>query len=362
MPFNKIIHSIPDLYHPFLPAIFHREIPPEPFADCLNCPMIAEKEELIGADLAKPFSPATKCCTFTPRIPNYVVGAILSDPEKSISEGKQRILDRIKSGEGIIPNGVYPTKKYNDYHLAIAEKKFGISKSLRCPYYLNDKYNCTIWKYREAICSLWFCKHLGGDTGADFWKSMTKYFKNIQESLMVYTAQECGLFPVDLYGEGSYYKLYDNPLEQKEQYSKIWGKWERRKEQYYIRCYEIVINLSPDQAKICFSGGKGLEKELENKWNELVFIPDLLIANKNAIGVANGASYQIEVNSFIKPINKTIAWSFQLPAYVIDFFDGKNSTNQIMQKLQDNFNTTLEREIIIALFRHNILKEAKSLI
>ena len=86
MPFNKIIHSIPDLYHPFLPAIFQREIPPEPFADCFNCPMIAEKEELIGSDLAKPFSPATKCCTFTPRIPNYVVGAILSDPEKSISE------------------------------------------------------------------------------------------------------------------------------------------------------------------------------------------------------------------------------------------------------------------------------------
>ena len=359
MPFRKIQDSIPDFYHPFLPELFQHEIPPEPFADCHNCPMIDEKEELTGSDMAKPFSPATKCCTYTPRIPNYMVGAILADSEKSMFSGIKRIQERIKSREGIIPNGVYPTKKYHDYYMENAEKEFGNSKSLRCPYYIHDKYNCTIWKYREAICSFWFCKHLASDTGADFWKSMIKYFKTIQESFLVVATQDSGLFPVDLYGDNSYYQLHvnENPTVRKKEYSKIWGKWEGREEQFYIRCYEVVINLSAHQQKNLFSDGEKLERELETKLHELEFIPDLLIADKNTIEAINGNSYQIEVNSFIRPINKTIAWSFQLPKYVMDYFDGKNRTNQIIKKLQENYNTTLDPEIIIALYRHNILKD-----
>ncbi len=363
MSFRKILHSIPDIYHSFLPEIFHQDIPPEPFSNCSNCPMIAEKMDAPDSDLAKPFSPHTKCCTFTPRIPNYMVGGILSDIDPSLIEGKERILERIKLKKGVIPNGIYPTKRYHDYYEANAQNEFGRSKKLRCPFFVDDKFNCTIWKYREAICSFWFCKHLASDIGAEFWKSVTDYLKNIQGSFIAISANECGLQLVDLYGKNTSYELdgENNSFNNIEQYSKTWGKWEGREDQYYIRCFEIVKNLSLDLTSSFISDAKSLEKEVEIKQNELVFLPEFLIADKNAIRAINRNSYQIDISSFIRPTNKTIAWSFQLPKYVVDYFDGNTSTKEIIRKLFDKFSTTLEPEIIISLFRHGILKNAKSL-
>jgi hypothetical protein len=120
MAFRKIIDSIPAFYESYLPQVFQTVIPPEPFSDCLNCPMIAESRDAMEDNLSKPFAPDTKCCTFNPRIPNYMAGAILSDTDPAMEEGRRRITDRIRSGAGIFPNGVYPDLRY---HLLYNERR-----------------------------------------------------------------------------------------------------------------------------------------------------------------------------------------------------------------------------------------------
>jgi len=348
MPFRKLEDPVPEFYHPILPLVFQRYIPPEPFSDCLNCPMVAEKGEDPDLDLSRPFAQETKCCTFTPRIPNYLVGGILSDTDPSLFEGKQRIIMKIQSREGVIPNGLYPTKEYNSYFIAHSSLEFGRSKFLLCPYFIQGKYNCTIWKYREAICSFWYCKHIAAECGSDFWNSMVDYFKFIQDSLIEIAAKELELQLVDLYEIDNNTNL---------QYSKIWGKWVGKEEEYYKECFEIVSNLSASQIEKTTDSAQGLENKVEGNLNELVHLPEYLISNKNVLNDWTEDYYQIEVSSRIKSIDKSVSWAFQIPRFAIDYFDGHTKTPEVIRMIDENHYTQLELEILIALYHHGILIE-----
>jgi len=363
MPFRKIEDTVPEFYHSILPLLFQQQIPPEPFSDCFNCPMIAEKGEDPGLDLNRPFGYETKCCTITPRIPNYMVGGILSDPDPSLIEGKQRIMRKIQSREGIIPNGVYPTKEYNDYFIANSPIEFGRSKSLLCPYFIQDKYSCTIWNYREVICSFWYCKHIAARCGSDFWSSMVDYIKFIQDLFIEIAAKECGLYLVDLYGEGNYvnFQNEDDPQKTQNQYSEIWGKWLGKEEEYYKKCFEIVSNLPSTQIKEKLAIAQGLEKIVEHRLNDFVYLPEFLIANRNSLKEGNKDFYQIELSSYIKSTDKSIAWSFQIPRFAIDYFDGQTQTKEVIRMLDEKHFINLELEILIALYRHDILLEQKNI-
>jgi hypothetical protein len=94
-----------------LPEFFNKEVPPEQFSDCADCPMICSSHDKTGEDVSRPFSPETKCCTFHPRLPAYLVGAVLTDDDPELDAGKQKMIEKIASQRGIFPHGVYPTKK-----------------------------------------------------------------------------------------------------------------------------------------------------------------------------------------------------------------------------------------------------------
>ena len=351
MPFRKIADTIPEFYHSILPPFFQQQIPPEPFSDCFNCPMIAEKGEDSGLDLSRPFAHETKCCTFTPRIPNYMVGGILSDPDPSLIEGKQRIVKKIQSGEGILPSGVYPTKEYNDYFIDKSALGFGRSTSLLCPYFIQDKHSCTIWKYREVICAFWYCKHIAAKRGSDFWNSMVDYLKFIQDSFIGIAAKECGL----------YLHNQDEPVETLNRYNEIWGNWLGQEEEYYKKCFEIVRNLPATQTKEIFATAQGFEKIVEHRYNDFVYLPEFLIANNSSLRQSKEDNYQIELSSYIKSTDKSIAWSFQIPRFAIDYFDGQTQTKEVIRMVDEKHFINLELEILIALYRHDILLEQKNI-
>jgi len=363
MPFRKIAETIPEFYHAILPLLFQQQIPPEPFSDCFNCPMIGEKGEDPGLDMSRPFAHETKCCTFTPRLPNYMVGGILSDPDPSLLEGKQRIMAKIQSREGILPNGVYPSREYNDYFIERGALEFGRSKFLLCPYFIQDKYSCTIWKYREAICSFWYCKQIASKRGSDFWNSMVDYFMFIQDSFIELAVKECGLNLADPYESGPHIKFHheDEPVRRMNQYNEMWGKWLGKEEEYYKKCFEIVRNLPALHTKEIIATAKGLEKNTERRLNDFVYLPEFLLANRNSLREANKDSYQIEISSYIKSTDKSIAWSFQIPRFAIDYFDGQTQTNEVIRMVDEKHFIHLEPEILIALYRHDILIEQENI-
>ena len=359
MPFKKIKDSVPSFYHSFLPEVFQREIPPEPFTDCLNCPMTARTREDLSHDMSKPFAPDTKCCTFNPRLPNYIVGAILSDNDPAMEEGKQRIIERIRLKEGIFPNGVFPTSKYNRLYLEKSSTEFGRNRQLLCPYFIEDRLNCTVWKYREAICALWFCKYLAGRRGAEFWNSVIDYMKFLQESLLNLSAYRCGLQPVDPYGEGRYKAFRELSVagDAEEQYAEIWKEWKGHEAEYYMRCHQIVSGLEQEHIQGILQKGESLAMRIETIASDIIKVPEFLVLDKESVRDDQAGFYVVEIKNYIEILQKSVIWSFRLPKYILDSFDGKLRTSEVTQHILELHKVSIEPEILIALYSHGILTE-----
>ncbi len=357
MAFRKIIDSVPAFYEPYLPQVFQILIPPEPFSDCLNCPMIAESRDAMEDNLSKPFAPDTKCCTFNPRIPNYMAGAILSDTDPAMEEGRRRIIARIRSGTGIFPNGIYPDLRYHQLYQERRKEGFGREKELLCPFFQPGRFNCTVWKYRESICALWFCKHLAGARGSEFWNSVIDYMKFMQESLINVSAFMCGLEPVDPYGEGGRPE-YIVPCDRKkaeESYADLWKEWAGHETEYYVRCYEAVVNLTDDTIFRIHEKGRSLEDKIKSIAGEIVNVPEILKLDPEKVDDQHDGFYRIELRNYIEILEKHIVWSFRLPKNILDQFDGKSTSNEVLRQISVRSGVKVEPEIIIALYRHGIL-------
>ena len=118
------------------------------------------------------FSPKTKCCTFKPIVPNYLVGGILTE-----SKTKTKIHSYVELGNKITPLGYFPsTQELQDY-AAIIPDKFGIEESVQCE--LLDNGNCSIWQHRNNICSTYFCHYFKGIHGKNSFGKMFETFYNL---------------------------------------------------------------------------------------------------------------------------------------------------------------------------------------
>jgi hypothetical protein len=362
MAFRKIIDSLPAFYEPFLPRVFQTLIPPEPFSDCLNCPMIADSRDEMDDNLSKPFAPDTKCCTFNPRIPNYMAGAILSDTDPAMEEGRRKIRARIGSGEGIFPNGVYPDRRYHQLYLERSRGGFGRERELLCPYFQEGRYNCSVWKYRESICALWFCKHLAGSVGREFWNSVIDYMKFMQESLINVSAYMCGLEPVDPYGEGGRPEniVPDDKREAEKSYAALWKGWAGHEIEYYVKCYDAVVNLTDDIIVRIHEKGRSLEDKVASLAGEITTIPELLKLDPERVTDQHDGFLRVELRNYLEILERHIAWSFRLPKNILDPFDGITNTGEVLKQIADKAGIKVEPEILIALYRHGILIQPHS--
>ena len=121
---TTLFQQLPKIYEPMLPAIFGKPIPVEQYADCMNCHMCKPNDAVKDV---RTFSEKTKCCTFKPIIPNYLVGAILND-----TDNQTKLHDYIKTGTKLAPLGYYPTKTELRDYANIIPDKFGMDESVMC--------------------------------------------------------------------------------------------------------------------------------------------------------------------------------------------------------------------------------------
>ena len=91
--------TFPRVYAGLLPGFFDHPAPEEKKATCDACAMCPPAGEPTVEGVVY-FRPDAKCCTFTPRLPNYLVGAILSDPNPAMAEGRRRVRARIAQRVG----------------------------------------------------------------------------------------------------------------------------------------------------------------------------------------------------------------------------------------------------------------------
>src|SRR5512142_2026824 len=98
--------SLPPLYAGWMEELLPGPIPPEHDTTCGDCPMLAPTGAEDGSGLF--FLPDTKCCTYVPTIPNFLVGRILDEEQAGRVPARETVETRMARRIGVTPLGLAP--------------------------------------------------------------------------------------------------------------------------------------------------------------------------------------------------------------------------------------------------------------
>jgi Fe-S-cluster containining protein len=238
---SKDLSILPPLYTGWISELLRGPIPEETQATCQDCVMCdrngRNKSEIV-------FNPETKCCTFNPQLPNFLVGRILSDDSQAAKSAMEtQLLQGIATPLGVDPPRWY-TAQYKDN-----PENFGIDTKLLCPFYLPEANGvCSIRNHRNSRCATFFCKFNRGSVGVIFWKYMDQLLSRIEKLLSRWCVLQ--LNP----GEKAIEELFPPPMTEIDYSnpSRLWGKWFGKEKEFYKECSKLVDPLSwDDVSRIC---------------------------------------------------------------------------------------------------------------
>jgi hypothetical protein len=252
--------SLPPLYAGWIDALLRGPIPAETRATCDDCAMCAPPA--AKPDEGMYFSPRTKCCTYIPTVPNFLVGRALEDGDFAFSAGRATLDRRIAEGVGVHPLGVQAPARFSLLYDGGGAASFGRTETLRCPHYLEEAGGrCGIWKHRSAICATWFCKYERGAVGMAFWERLRDLLKEVEWALSTWCVLESGLdaaaleavFPPRL-RPGTKRALSAADVDGRPDTAaarKVWGPWLGREREFFRECGRRVGPLAwEDVARI----------------------------------------------------------------------------------------------------------------
>lgn len=353
---DTLVSSLPAVYKDLLSPELEKPAVKEARADCANCQMCNQGTMPAEAE-AVYFRPDTKCCTYHPSIPNFLVGAILKDGSPDMQDGKQRIKERIASRIGVMPYWLAPPTKYLLLYDVSRHTSFGRSAALKCPY-LTDAGLCSIWRHRETICSTFYCKFDGGEAGVAFWKTWKAYMQHVEQVLAVWSSKAIGRDLVNPLVEKT--KLTVEELEDKPPkdalYASWWGTWVSREEEYYVSCFNKVRSLSRRQfAKLVDETPKGkqLLSELRTRYAALSqpFLPERISLNggMRRLPIANGTVVTTPYNPYDSMVIEKELYE------VLEKLTHEKPLAETRAELSEKEGIELADELLIHLVRHAVL-------
>lgn len=242
---------LPPLYAAWMNELFAGPIPHETEATCDDCAMVPSPGDAPDA-ASRAFDPSVKCCTFLPRLPNFLVGRILLDRTEGGRPGRATVEARLAARQGVTPLGLGVPEEYSDrYRHAGDHDGFGRTPSLRCAHYLENG-QCGVWRHRASVCSTWFCKHVRGAVGHDFWvQALQPLLLSVEHALARWCVLELDLgvtalrrlFPATV-GEHARRPVGADLDQQPHAYETVWGRWLGREIELYRASARLVNALS----------------------------------------------------------------------------------------------------------------------
>lgn len=362
----RILDSLPALYRDLLPPFFARDLPEESKATCASCAMCESscQEPVAPVDgVSRFFRPDTKCCTYYPRLPNYLVGALLADGDPRMAEGNRRVREKIARRQGVTPQWVKPPAKYNLLY-GNAHQAFGRNAALLCPYFDRDQGNCTIWAYREAVCSTFFCKYVEGADGRKFWMTLKTYLSVVEIQLTRYAALKlCPEYILSGKDKAEAQSqpltiddLDDRPLPERE-YAKLWQGWAGREIEFYQSCFEIVRALSREEFDKLLGLDGTIEQAVLERLHGAIVSPDLPKVLK--LNPAATVRWMSDGSVALASYSEYDAVALPGEAYgLLVEFTGAEPVEAVRQRLREKKQADLSEDVLLALYRHRILTDA----
>lgn len=262
----KIKYLIPEFYQDYFPnKIYNLDIN-ESKATCDQCIQSPAK-----------YKNDLKCCTFWPFIPNYIVGAILSDQSDRYKEKKEYIINAISNKKWNLPLGLIPSPIYQVNHKKTKSRTFGKSEKYLCPYYDKTHNQCGVWKFRGSVCTSFYCESSYKNSGQKFWKAFESYFHYLEMALSEEVIVYKDYSPRDMSFQLEFINIKKtapnfDPSEAIPDilYKKIWKHNMSNEIQFYKDSYELFIQFEKQQKKdIIGELGKFLQAELEDSAHKL---------------------------------------------------------------------------------------------
>jgi hypothetical protein len=221
-------------------------IPRERRASCESFAMCRPDGKAARSD-ERYFDPTTKCCSFTPILPN-LVGRILADADPAMNDGRASVLARVEARLAVTPLGLGQPPGYAGLYDK-ADAAFG--RRLRCPHYVEATKNCDIWRHREAVCTTWFCKHFRGAIGHAFWHdAVLPLLQVIEFALAKWCLLEIGIGAdaLEALAAEPAWTGRPEPLTaaapdlkvDETTYRRVWGAWRGREVEVYRLCGDIA--------------------------------------------------------------------------------------------------------------------------
>lgn len=244
---------LPPLYAAWIDQLLAGPIPPETDATCDDCAMLPE-EGGEAANSSVFFNPQTKCCSYIPAIPNFLIGRILEDQDHHQALGRATVENRIDAGVGVTPLGLEQPQNFQVLYRLSGDTLFGQSRNLRCPHYLEEAGGrCGVWKHRASICATWHCKYVRGLVGNQFWTTLHQLLSRVERSLSHWCVLELEIGPESLSelfparktmkADGSISPRALDGLADPAASRLVWGKWVGREEEFYRECAHLVNPL-----------------------------------------------------------------------------------------------------------------------
>lgn len=346
----KISDYLPEVYRSLLPGIFSSTISRESIANCGSCIMLKPEQPVPGQQY---YSDDSKCCTYFPVIPNYLMGYLLSDVSVETAEGRKRLKELIAAGAGVRPEGISPPRRYNLMYERGRKNGFGKSSALVCPLYDRKKCGCSVWKARSAVCATYFCRYNCGVDGENFWYAVQNYIREAEKCLSGYALLMLNSIPAvhDAVPDPFHFSREDMDNDRPGNYSMIWGDWSGREEEFYIETFRIVSGL--DRKKFMELMGVSnhiLLKKMEIFLDKMLQpdIPGVLKLNPEvSIHPCLQDEYYLATPSGIFHISDAI---FGL----LRAFDGSSSTETILECFGEE-GINVEQDLIVSFYQHRIL-------
>jgi hypothetical protein len=345
--------TLPAAHRHLLPELYDRAAVPETRATCSDCAMCPKGGAASGGIF---FKPDLKCCTYHPTLPNFLVGAILSDASAEITEGKRRIRERIARRIGVTPQWIAPPRKQRVLLEAARGSSFGRSKALLCPYF-DERGLCTIWRHRESVCSTFFCKHDTGAVGDAFWMANKNFLGHVEARLARHAAQsvcsdvtEPNVPRLRLTIED----LEDQPPNA-DDYAGYWGEWAGREEDFYLACHAHVSAMTAAALERVLAEeerGAELLEELTKRSDALraSAIAERLIPNPNMRVTKMEAGVALTTYS----IFDAMCVSPDL-FEVVNQFNPKESVAETRSRLEKDHDLKIPDALLLSLQQHEIL-------
>jgi hypothetical protein len=356
--------TIRDQFHPILrgllPSFFDTESFVESKATCDNCVMLAP-EGLAKTQARDFFHPDTKCCTYHPRMPNFLVGAILADASPEGAEGIRRVRALIAGRTGVTPEFLGPSRKYNVLLDAGRVNGFGRSLRMRCPYFHEEHKNCTIWRYRKSDCAVFYCKYDAGADGQAYWRGVGAYWHRLEMRTAALVRERVSTEveqPPWRLDRMSIEELEDRPPDPRS-YSAWWGPYEGHEEAFYQACFEEATRLTDEdaeqllgdeQAKHRLSVVKSTHEQLANPT-----FPERLTVNPELEAVDGPEGVKLVVSySRYEPM--------ALPRVIYDLlpkFDGSATVAEVQKRILDEDGADFADGLVLTMYQQRILVPAE---